>query len=194
MKIRLMALDAPYAHDEAIDLLHREPVLVQLPQGFALLAAPTGEGVAQLDRCQPRSPGQALGTAIGSLQRFLAQADPARLPAGLRSAADLAGRTGQWIRLPWRPRDAESPVLRAGQHEGLLLGAPYRDLFCRAEHGFELRFLSSAPDPIWHGLAHGAPLCAPCGVDGRPLLAPAEAVAMAEATGLRLVLTAPTVR
>lgn len=188
MKLHLMDLEAPFAHDTAIDALHAEPVIVQLPTVFVLLAAPTAAGAAQLDRCKTRLAGKHYGTAIGSLERFLAQADAAAMPDRFCTEDDFAPMTGTFIRLRLRAPDVQSPVMRGGTHQGLLLDGPHRTLFRRVEDSFEL----GAPDPIWQGRNYNAPLCTSCNVSGDPdgsIVEFERARAFAEQRGVRVMLT-----
>ena len=188
MKLHRMDLETPFAADVLIDALHHEPVIVQLPTVFVLLAAPTAAGAAQLDRCKTRLSGKNYGTAIGSLARFLAQADAAAMPDRFCSTDDFAPMTGTFIRLRFRAPDADSPVMRGGTHQGLLLDGPHRALFDRIENSFE----GGAPDDIWQGRNYNAPLCTSCNVSGDAdgsIVDLDRALAFAEQRGVRVMLT-----
>lgn len=188
MKLRLMDIEDAHAMDAALEALRREPVVVQLPTVFVLLAAPSSAGAAQLDRSKTRLAGKNYGTAIGSLERFLAQADPSQMPLGFRSAADFEPMTGSFIRLRFRSPDFHSPVMRGGTHQGLLLDGVHRQLFRRIEDLFE----GGAPDAIWGGRNYAAPLCTSCNVSGDPegsITRLDRALAFAQDRGVPLVLT-----
>jgi hypothetical protein len=176
----------------AVDAIHAEPVIVQLPTVFVLLAAPTTWGAAQLDRSKTRLAGKNYGTAIGSLERFLAQADPSQLPAGFTKVADFARMTGTFIRLRWRSADFQSPAIRRGTHQGLLLDGIYRELFTRIESSFA----DAPPDAMWGGRNYAAPLCTSCNVSGDAdgsIVDLDRALAFARRRGVRLMLTSTEV-
>lgn len=144
--------------------IHHHPVLVQLPTVFALLAAPTTEGARQLDQCKMRLEGKNYGTAIGRLHTFLAQAQRASLPASFNTAQHFSCMEGSFIRLRFRHQRFQSPSIRNGTHQGLLLSGPFRKLFMRIENSFE----HYPPDDMWGGNNYGAPLCTSCNISGHP--------------------------
>jgi len=154
----------PAAFDQAVDAIHADAIVVQLPSVFVLLAAPTTQGAAQLDRSKTRLAGKNYGTAIGSLPAFLAQADASQLPAEFSTAADFERMTGTFIRLRFRSRDFQSATLRDGSHQGVLLDGVHRALFKR----IEASFADAPPDAIWGGFNYAAPLCTSCNVSGDP--------------------------
>jgi hypothetical protein len=181
-------------HRDAMDLAVGEvqgnTIIVQLPTVFVLLAAPTAKGARQLDASKTRLPGKNYGTAIGSLERFLAQADPAHLPDAFSSAPDFARMTGSFIRVRFRSPDFQSPTIRNGTHQGLLLDGIHRELFERIEASFRL----CPTQPIWGGTNYCAPLCTSCNVSGDAagsIVHLDRALAFARQRGVRLVLTAP---
>lgn len=174
----------------AVAEIRVQPIIVQLPAVFVLLAAPTSFGAQQLDISKSRLPGKHYGTAIGSLERFLAQADAAHLPPGFRHADDFARMTGSFIRLRFRDPDFHSPAMRAGTHQGVLLNGLHRSLFERIEDSF----LADPPDPMWGGENHCAPLCTSCNISGDPAGSIVEldkALAFARARGVRLLVSGP---
>jgi hypothetical protein len=174
----------------AVAEVHEQPIVVQLPTVFVLLAAPTTRGARQLDISKTRLPDKHYGTAIGSLDRFLAQSDPAHLPPGFSLAEDFMRMTGTFIRLRFRGPDFHSPALRAGTHQGVLLNGLHRSLFER----IEASFLAGPPDPMWGGDNYCAPLCTSCNVSGDPdgsIVDLEKALAFARERGVRLVITGP---
>ena len=152
------------AMDLAVDAVHDDAIVVQLPTVFVLLARPTREGAAQLDRSKTRLPGKNYGTAIGSLDLFLAQAHPGHLPQEFSTTQDFERMTGSFIRLRFRAADFDSPVMRRGTHQGVLLDGPHRELFRR----LEASCVGLPPDEIWGGGNVAAPLCTSCNVSGDP--------------------------
>jgi hypothetical protein len=174
----------------AVAEIHVQPIIVQLPAQFVLLAAPTTFGARQLDIMKSRLPGKHYGTAIGSLERFLAQADAPHLPPGFARPDDFARMTGSFIRLRFRGPDFHSPAVRAGTHQGLLLNGLHRVLFER----IEASFLAEPPDPMWGGANHCAPLCTRCNMSGDPAGSIVEldkALAFARERGVRLLVSGP---
>ena len=150
--------------DMIVNAIHRHPVLVQLPSVFALMAAPTTEGARQLDACKMRLEGKNYGTAIGSLHRFIAQAQPGALPAQFNNTGHFSGMTGSFIRMRFREKNFDSKTIRSGTHQGLLLNGVLRELFRRIENSFS----DYPPDEIWNGRNYNAPLCTSCNVSGHP--------------------------
>jgi hypothetical protein len=172
----------------AIDEVHQSPIIVQLPTVFVLLAAPSSEGAAQLDACKTRLQGKNYGTAIGSLDSFLGQADPQTLPNEFRESAQFEPMMGTFIRLRWRRSDFQSPTIRHGTHQGLLLGGIHRELFRRMEASFR----GLPPDPVWGMHNHAGPLCTSCNVSGDPegsIVDFDKALAFARERGVRMLLT-----
>jgi len=172
----------------AIEAIHDDAIVVQLPTVFVLLAAPTMRGAHQLDRSKTRLAGKNYGTAIGALDRFLAQADPGQMPAEFLAAEAFEPMTGTFIRLRFRSPDFQSPALRDGTHQGVLLDGVHRELFKRIEASFE----GLPPDALWGDANYAAPLCTSCNVSGDPLGSIVEldrALAFAEERGVKLVVT-----
>lgn len=160
----LIDINHPDAITIAKEAIHYHPILVQLPTVFALLAAPTTEGARQLDDCKMRLEGKNYGTAIGSLQKFLAQAQPGSLPGSFNTARHFSGMEGSFMRLLFRDADFQSKTIRNGTHQGLLLNGLFTKLFTAIENSFE----DYQPDEMWDGNNYCAPLCSSCNISGHP--------------------------
>jgi hypothetical protein len=176
------------AFDLALEEIHRGPIVVQLPTVFVLLAAPTQHGARQLDASKTRLSGKNYGTAIGSLELFLAQAVPTNLPEGFSTPADFERMTGSFIRLQFRNTGFQSSTMRDGTHQGVLLDGVHRELFRR----IEASFANAAPDPMWGEANYAAPLCTSCNVSGDPdgsIVRLDKALQFSRAQGVRLVLS-----
>lgn len=174
----------------AVEEVRHAPIVVQLPTVFVLLAAPTRRGAQQLDDCKTRLAGKNYGTAIGSLELFLAQADASHLPAEFNAPAQFARMAGTFIRVRFRSGDFQSSTIRDGTHQGLLLDGPHRELFRR----IEAQFVGGPPDPLWGHHNYTAPLCTSCNVSGDPggsIVDIDPALAFAADRGVRLVVTGP---
>ena len=191
--MRIIDIREPVAIDLAVRAMRVAPIVVRLPTVFVLLAAPTTRGAAQLDATKARLAGKNYGTAIGSLERFLTQADRSALPPGFDDAAAFMPMTGAFIRLRFREPGFDSSVMRAGTHQGVLLDGPHRALF----RDLESSFADEPADPLWAGGAnYAAPLCTSCNESGHPegsIVDEAKALAFARSRGLSLVLTGPAV-
>ncbi|HEY0857303.1 MAG TPA: hypothetical protein VGE16_09605 [Albitalea sp.] len=178
------------AFDLAVGEVHLHPIIVQLPTVFVLLAAPTSAGAQQLNDAKMRLAGKNYGTAIGSMERFLHQTDPSRLPEEFSTAAQFARMAGSFIRVQFRSPDFRSACIRDGTHQGLLLDGIHRALFER----IEASFLWTPPDPLWGGHNYSAPLCTSCNVSGDPegsIVRLDKALAFGRARGVRLTITCP---
>lgn len=162
--MRVLKILAPEAVALAIEVIQEEPIVVQLPSVFVLLSAPTQQGTSQLDRIKKRLPGKNYGTAVGSLDQLLAQADPSYLPSEFSRTVDFEKMTGSFIRLRFRDEHFNSPVIRHGTHQAVLLNGAHRNLFKRIEESF----LARAPDNIWGGGHYTAPLCTSFNASGDP--------------------------
>ena len=173
--------------------VHEAPIVVQLPTVFVLLAAPTSRGARQLDASKSRLAGKNYGTAIGSLDRFLAQARRDELPREFSAAESFGALTGTFIRLRFREEAFHSSAVRAGTHQGVLLDGAHRTLFRRIEDSFA----DAPPDPLWGGSNYGAPLCTSCNESGDPegsIVDIDRALAFARSRRLGLVLTGPAAK
>lgn len=189
--MKILDIREPGAIDLAAQAVHQAPIVVQLPTVFVLLAAPSSAGAAQLDRAKARLAGKNYGTAIGALERFLAQARPDELPHEFRGAAPFGAMTGTFIRLRFRDPAFDSSAVRAGTHQGVLLDGVHRALF----RSIESSFLDAPADPLWGGVNYAAPLCTSCNESGHPegsIVAEDRAVDFARSRGLALLLTGPS--
>lgn len=172
----------------AISEIHQSPILVQLPTVFALLAAPTSKGVAQLDSLKSRLGGKNYGTVIGSLDNFIAQAQKDYLPDAFTSAKHYARLNGAFIRLPFRDKAFQSETIKNGTHQGLLLAGAYSDLLIKIEESFA----GYPPDKIWGDRNYNAPLGTSCNVSGDPdgsIVSFDKALSFAKSRGVKLFLT-----
>lgn len=188
--MNILPLDDPAAVNLATDEIHQRPVLVQFPTVFVLLAAPTAQGAQQLDATKTRLPGKNYGTAIGSLAKFVAQAQAELLPEDFNCCAHFEALTGTFIRLPFHDENIHSSTLRNGTHQGLLLDGLYQALFSRLEESFA----SNRPEAMWNYKNYGAPLCTSCNVSGDPegsIIAYDKALGFAQTRNIRLFLTCP---
>jgi hypothetical protein len=76
--MNILGLDDQAAMDLATDEIHQRPILVQFPTIFVLMA--TASDAQQLEATKTRLAGKNYGTAIGSLAKFVAQANAELLP------------------------------------------------------------------------------------------------------------------
>jgi tRNA A37 threonylcarbamoyladenosine synthetase subunit TsaC/SUA5/YrdC len=163
--MRVMHLSESGVAEAAVEAIRRDAILVQLPTVYVLLAPATRAGVGWLDRSKRRLPNKNYGTAIGSLERFAAMVLPGTRPPELATAAGLTTLTGAFIRCRVAPADFNSPLVRHGTHQGVLLDGPHRELFTAIEAG-----LADMADPdLLAGHAYTAPLCTSCNLSGDPL-------------------------
>lgn len=186
--IPLIDLNTPAAMAMVVRTVRQHPVLIQLPSVFALMAAPTAAGARQLDECKMRLEGKNYGTAIGSLQHFLAQARQGALPEGFNTPEQFLQMEGAFIRLQFRHRHFQSAVIRDGQHQGLLLGGQFRRLFTQVERSFA----QEAQDVIWGGNNYTAPLITSCNISGHPggsITSLGKAIEFARERGLPFIVT-----
>ena len=168
--------------------IHRNPILVQLPTVFSLLVAPTSRGARQLDALKSRLTDKNYGTAIGSLDNFLAQAKTDYLPGDFSSAENYTPLTGAFFRLQFREENFQSKTIRNGTHQGLLLAGTYRTLFKAIENSFA----ASLPDAIWNYQNYYAPLCTSCNISGDPdgsIVEFDKALEFAKLRGVNLFIT-----
>ena len=185
----ILPISDALAIDLAVQEIHRRPILIQLPTVFGLLAAPTSKGAAQLDNLKMRRPDKNYGTAIGSLDKFIAQARPDCLPDSFANAGQYADLAGAFIRLPFRDKKFQSKTIKDGTHQGLLLIDSYADLFVK----IEASFAGYTPDKLWGYVNYGAPLCTSCNLSGDPngsIIAFDKALEFAKSRGVNVFLTA----
>ena len=184
----ILPISDPAALIVATELIHHGPILVQLPRVFALLAAPTCKGAQQLDATKIRLAGKHYGTAIGSLTKFVAQAQPECLPAEFNRCDQFRRLTGSFIRLQFHPETIQSTTIRNGTHQGLLLDGDLRSLV----KGLESCFETEAPERIWNYRNYGAPLCTSCNLSGDAggsITAFEKAYQFGKARGIQLLIT-----
>ncbi len=162
--MKIISINEKAAIVLAIQEIHHQPILVQLPTVFALVAAPTSQGAAQLDQLKSRVMNKNYGTGIGSLTTFLSQAKRDQLPDAFSTPAHYATLAGSFIRLPFRDERFQSKAIKDGTHQGLLLDGLYADLFAR----IEVSFAGYQPDQLWNYTNYSAPLITSCNVSGDP--------------------------
>lgn len=186
--IKTISISDKSAIGLVVDEIHRNPILVQLPTVFALLAAPTSRGARQLDALKSRLGGKNYGTAIGSLSNFLAQAKTECLPDDFSSADKYGTFAGAFFRLQFREENFQSKAIRNGTHQGLLLTGTYRTLF----RAIEDSFAGCSPDALWNYRNYCAPLCTSCNISGDPggsIVQFDKALEFAKARGIKLFIT-----
>jgi tRNA A37 threonylcarbamoyladenosine synthetase subunit TsaC/SUA5/YrdC len=152
----------------ALDCLHGSHgiIMMEMPAVFILVAPATLRGVEALHRAKNRLPGKNYGTAIGNLDSFHALAGEGSLPQGLQTAEEFKLLTGAFIRVALGPEGFQSPVVRHGRHQGLLVSdGPHRQLFCDIEASF--RHLTEPG--LFNGHRFTAPLCTSANISGDPL-------------------------
>ena len=162
--MREVQLGEPGTVDAVIETLRHDIVMVQMPTVFVLLAPPNSDGVARLDRTKLRLPNKNYGTALGELSSFYAMATPGTLPPELDSVAGLQRLSGAFIRFAVAPGDYNSPMVRNGTAQGLLLEGPHRELF----RAVEASFADVVEPAIVGGHRFAAPLCTSANISGHP--------------------------
>lgn len=147
-----------------VDTLAYDVVMLQMPTVFVLLAPPNSDGVAWLNRTKTRLPKKNYGTALGDLASFYRMALPGTLPPELDSVEGFQLLTGAFIRITVAPEDFDSPLVRGGTHQGVLVDGPHRELFKAVEAG-----LRDAAEPaLMGGHTFTAPLCTSANISGHP--------------------------
>lgn len=162
--MREVTLDDPRAVGSVCDTIRRGVVMVEMPSVFVLLAPPTSEGVAWLDRTKTRQPNKNYGTAIGSLEAFRRMAADESLPPELAGPGALEVLTGGFIRVTVAPAGLDTAMVRAGTHQGLLIDGPHRELFAAVESVLA----DSAEPSLTGGHRYTAPLCTSANHSGHP--------------------------
>ncbi|MGE4619220.1 MAG: hypothetical protein AAEJ04_05360 [Planctomycetota bacterium] len=153
------------AFDIILDRVKREAVLLQLPTVYTLVAAPNQSGVEQLNQLKDRLSGKNYGTVMGDGESFLGQALEGALPTFFSSASRLERLRGAFVRTAFTASDFNSPVIRGGTHQSLILEGIHRDLFRQAEV-----VLSDSTDPeLWGGRNVSSLLCTSANLSGDPL-------------------------
>lgn len=186
--MKVVDIREPGVEDLVIDTFRHAIVVVQLPPVVVLIAAPTSLGVTLLNRAKGRLPDKNYGSAIGELSRFWSCADLLSLPDALRTPARVARLTGAFVRCAFADRGFQSPVMREGTHQGLLLDGPWRSLFTAVEASMADR----AEPELWAGHRYTAPLITSCNESGHPdgsIVDRDIALAFARQRGIGLFLT-----
>jgi len=172
----------------AIKEIHQQPILVQFPTVFALMAAPTLKGAKQLDAIKERKSGKNYGSAIGSLNNFLELAVKEELPEQFCTPAAFRHLKGSFIRLRFCDHNFQSHTICNGTHQGILLGGAHHKLFQEIERSFE----EYTPDEIWNHRKYCAPLCTSANISGDPdgsIVTYDKALAFAKERGIGLFIT-----
>ena len=163
--LRRLEIASPSTVGAVIDHLRREPVLVALAPVYALLAAPTAAGIAGLNRLKRRLPGKNYGTAAGNISKFWDLVEESSVPAGFAGPADLEDSRDIFFRCKVAGARVDTPALRAGTHQTLILDGGYRDLMCEVEQAFQ----HEADPGLFGGHRFSAPLITSCNLSGDPL-------------------------
>ena len=162
--MKVINISSKQAIDLAVEEIHKNVILVQLPTVFGLFAAPTTKGAQQLDECKQRLEGKNYGTAIGNLDKFISQAKKEDLPKQFCTGAQYRKLKGSFIKLRFQDENFQSKAINHGTHQGLLLNGAYSKLFKAIESSFE----SYPPDELWNRRNYCAPLCTSCNISGDP--------------------------
>ena len=136
MTVHEVMIDAPDVASHVQEALQLAPhvVMIELPSVFGLFTVPTRAGAHALDVVKSRLPGKTYGTAIGDLRRFTSLAMPGVLGAQARETADWSWLESAFIRFGIGPESLDTPAIRRGTHQGLLMGqGPHRRLFVALE-------------------------------------------------------------
>lgn len=163
--MRILDLDTEATMGAVIDELQSRPVLVQLPQVYALLAPATLAGAAGLNRMKARQPGKSYGTALGRMQSFWDMIDCGSLPEGIQEPEVLDTVPNVFYRCKIAAAETETAAVRHGTHQTLVLGGQMRDLMCYVEEAFG----SQAEPEMFGGHHFSAPLITSCNISGDPL-------------------------
>jgi hypothetical protein len=148
-----------------IDRLRREPVLLQLPQVYTLIAPSTSSGAASLDAMKRRLPGKNYGTAVGDLRSFWEMIRLDDLPPGVDSALVLEATQDVFYRCQVGDESMNTKAVRGGSHQTLVLGGVARELMREIEAAFE----GDEERALFCGHSFSAPLITSCNVSGDPL-------------------------
>lgn len=167
MKIREISILKPEAMPSALDALRSNSgiLMLQMPSVYVLLSSATKRGVEALNSTKRRLPKKNYGTAIGSLSQFHALALPGVLPDELATPQLMNCMTGGFIRYAVQNESFNSPVIRNGTHQGLLVEGKHRSLF----RAIESEFKNEADPELFGGKNYTAPLCTSANLSGDPL-------------------------
>lgn len=185
---RRLDIASAQAAGAVIDHLRTAPVLIVLPPVYALVAAPTALGVAGLNGMKRRLAGKNYGTAVGSLSKFWNLVDASSIPSGFEGPADLESSRDIFFRCRVGEEGIQTPVIRDGTHQTLILGGLHRSLMCEIEEAFR----HQADPALFAGHRFSAPLITSCNISGDPLGSitdEARARDFADRRGVRLWVT-----
>ena len=160
-----LTLGSTLATGLIIDRLRREPVLLQLPQVYTLIAPSTAQGAASLDAMKQRLPGKNYGTAAGDLRAFWEMIRLEDLPQGVDSALVLEATRDVFYRCQVGDESVDTKVVRGGSHQTLVLGGVARELMREIEAAFQ----GEEEPALFCGHSFSAPLITSCNVSGDPL-------------------------
>jgi hypothetical protein len=163
--MRILDLETQATMGAVMDELHTRPVLVQLPQVYALLAPATLAGAEGLNRLKARLPGKSYGTAVGRMQSFWEMIDGRSLPESIQDPAVIDAVPDVFYRCKIAEAETETAAVRQGTHQTLVLGGRLRELMRCVEEAFE----SQAEPEMFGGHHFSAPLITSCNVSGDPL-------------------------
>lgn len=151
------------AVEEALRAMEQGPFLLQLPAVVGLFAPPSRQGVRWLDQAKARLPGKNYGTVLGRLRTFHALAVPGSLPACFEDVEQIRALEGAFLRIRVAGEDVQTPALRNGTHQSLLLPeGPHRRFFRDMEMA-----LAGREDPdLFGGRACAALLCTSANMSG----------------------------
>ena len=153
------------AIETIVERVRHEVVLLQLPTVYTLIAAPTREGVEQLNAHKNRLEGKNYGTVLGKAHNFLEHARAGAMPTCFQENDRLEQLQGAFVRAEFTDRCFESPVIRNGTHQSLILDGIHRSLFVEAE-----KHLQDLVDPtLWGGKKVSTLLCTSANLSGDPL-------------------------
>ncbi|HIG00841.1 MAG TPA: hypothetical protein EYQ66_05980 [Myxococcales bacterium] len=158
-------IHSPATAGAVIDHLRFAPVLIVLPPVYALLAAPTGYGVAGLNRMKKRLPGKNYGTAAGELSNFWEMVDETSIPSDFEGPNELESTHDVFFRCRVSDSRTQTQAVRNGTHQTLILSDPYRSLMCEIEAAFR----READPALFGGHSFSAPLITSCNLSGDPL-------------------------
>jgi tRNA A37 threonylcarbamoyladenosine synthetase subunit TsaC/SUA5/YrdC len=170
---QILDIEDTTAVDAAVAHIRHHAIIVQLPTVFALFAMPNRDGVAMIDAAKDRKPGKNYGTTAGDIERFFGMSsNTSALAKAVRQAGpdhssrkQLLGRiSGSFLRIKVGPASLETPTVRGGSHQSLLLDGLHGQFFDALEH----RLIGLADPSLYGGHAFAAPICSSCNISGDP--------------------------
>jgi tRNA A37 threonylcarbamoyladenosine synthetase subunit TsaC/SUA5/YrdC len=158
-----MFLDEPSAVTLALEAMRTGPFLLEMPTVFGLFAPPTRSGVRWLNTAKARLPNKTYGTVLGRLRSFHALAMPGSLPSCFDDVEQLRALEGAFLRMRVADETVNTPVLRGGTHQSLLIReGPHRQFFREME-----KALAGEAEPeLFGGWRCSALLCTSANVSG----------------------------